>query len=327
MHNWQRGGVLSRPELPKHGEDVMCDVLLAYVGEDAAQADALADALESLGLSVGDAHASEEEFRRGVVRIVIWSQAAARSRALIAAAERFIGAGETIIASLVDPGASTTEDLPVFDLSAWDGHPFDARLDPLLDVIRRMLIVAGRARANVIPAPAPAAARVSAGWLGNVPATPPHPEPWPAAMGRSAARALAAAAHSAPKRSIMASLVIGSFLAGALLTGSLDRMGALQATPSYAEAARPAAPAPVAVSEVAEAAPPEAASPVEPQPPARTVRRASRSVVPDAPADDYMPPPYRSWEQPQPQPAEQAAPVAEPVSAGDHTPPPYRSWD
>lgn len=315
----------------------MCDVLLAYVGADAAQADALAEALESLGFSVGDAHANDEEVRAAAARIVIWSQTAARSRALIGAAERFIGAGETVIASLVDPGVCATEELPVFDLSAWDGRPDDPRLDPLLDVIRRMLIVAGRVYEPVRPfdCALPSAAmpaRVGAGWLADVPTSPPSREPWLAAMARTAAYGLAAAAQAAPKRSIMASLVIGSFLAGALLTGSLDRMGVLQATPSYAEAARSPVTAPVAFSAVAEAAPPraapaDAAPPVQPRPPPLTARRASRPDAPDTRADDYVPPPYRSWEQPPPQPIEQAAHDIEPIPPDDYAPPPYPSWE
>jgi hypothetical protein len=145
-------------------------------------------------------------------------------------------------------------------------------------------------------------------------------------MARSAAYGLAAAAQAAPKRSIMASLVIGSFLAGALLTGSLDRMGVLQATPSYAEAARSPVTAPVAFSAVAEAAPqaaPDAAPPVEARP--RAARRASRPDAPDTRADNYVPAPYRSWESQQPQPIEQAA--VEPISPDDELPPPYRSWE
>lgn len=306
----------------------MCDVLLAYVGADAAQADALAEALESLGFSVGDAHASDAEVGAAGARIVIWSQTAVRSRALIGAAERFIGAGETVIASLVDPGVSATEELPVFDLSAWDGRPDNPRLDPLLDVIRRMLIVADRVHESVRPADcalprAAMPARVGAGWLADVPTSPPSGQPWPAAMARSAANGLAAAAQAAPKRSIMASLVIGSFLAGALLTGSLDRMGVLQATPSYAEAARSPVAAAVAFRAVAEAAPPPAAPADAARP--RAVRRASRPDAPNTRTDDYVPPPYRSWEQPQPQPIEQAAHDIEPIPTDDYAPLPYPS--
>ncbi len=120
----------------------MADVLLAYVREDAARAEALADTFDALGLSIGDANVDEREFHASCVRVIVWSVAASRSPSMVATAQRLIAAGDTLIASLVPADVGRVGDVPVFDLSEWSGRADDPRLDALLDVLRRVLIVA-----------------------------------------------------------------------------------------------------------------------------------------------------------------------------------------
>lgn len=162
----------------------MSDVLIVCVREDEAKAKALADMFRAAGFDIGNAPASSAEARQGGAGVIVWSQAAIRSRPFLDAAQRVIDAGKAAVACLIEPPPpSSIGYAESFDLSDWDGDPNDPALDPLFFTVDR-LVNAARAAST------PAAAAVGAG--GGAHAAPPPPRsqslrvvPKPAAPARA----------------------------------------------------------------------------------------------------------------------------------------------
>lgn len=157
----------------------MADVLIVCVREDEPQAKALAEMFEAAGFSIGGAPSSDGALRSSGTGLIVWSQAAIRSRPFLDAAQRVINAEKAVVASLIEPPPpSSVGDSPVFDLSSWDGDPNDPALDPLFFAVDRMV---NAARASVGAAPAAAepyaSPRETALPRTRTPAASPAPTP------------------------------------------------------------------------------------------------------------------------------------------------------
>jgi hypothetical protein len=122
----------------------MAGVVFVFVREDAREAEALAEAFDAAGFSIGGDTSDE-----GALAVVIWSHKAMRSPAFKHAAERALRSGRAVVASLITPPHDAVFGAPVVDLSAWDGED-DAALDPLLEAAEDI----GPPAANVIVLPA-----------------------------------------------------------------------------------------------------------------------------------------------------------------------------
>lgn len=153
----------------------MADVLIVCVREDEPRAKALAEMFEAAGFSIGGAPSTDGALRSTGAGVVVWSQAAIRSRPFLDAAQRVINADKAVVASLIDPPPpSSVGNAATFDLSRWDGDPNDSSLDPLFFAVDRMVNAsrvgatgpasapspyeepAHRASARIPPAPRPA---------------------------------------------------------------------------------------------------------------------------------------------------------------------------
>ena len=121
----------------------MADVLIVCVREDKSQAKALADMFERAGFTVGGAPSNDAALRSCGATVVMWSQAAIRSRPFLDASQRAVNAGKAILACLIDPPpADSVSNSPAFDLGDWDGDPEDPNLDPLFFAVDRMVATA-----------------------------------------------------------------------------------------------------------------------------------------------------------------------------------------
>ncbi|MBN8608559.1 MAG: hypothetical protein J0L81_16710, partial [Caulobacterales bacterium] len=163
----------------------MADVLIVCVREDEPRAKALAEMFEAAGFSIGGAPNTDGALRSSGAGVVVWSQAAIRSRPFLDAAQRVINADKAVVASLIEPpppssvGNSTT-----FDLSRWDGDPNDPSLDPLFFAVDRMVNASRVGATAPAPAPAPYEEPSHRATTRIPPAprpAPPPPAPMPAA--------------------------------------------------------------------------------------------------------------------------------------------------
>jgi hypothetical protein len=173
----------------------MVGVVFVFVREDAGDVEALAEAFDSEGYGIeGRADADD------ALHVIVWSRAARRSEAFLAAAERAARSGRSVVACLSPPpeGAFRT---PVVDLSTWDGADADALaplFDAVLDVLRpvRASVIGLPARSDIIEVAFTEAAsgrdeRVRRAWEAPIPAQMLRPvqerEPEPK-LGASAPR-------------------------------------------------------------------------------------------------------------------------------------------
>lgn len=130
----------------------MADVLIVCVREDELQAKALADMFERAGFTVGGAPSNDGALRSVGAAVIVWSQAAIRSRPFLDAAQRAIDAEKAVVASLIDPPPPhTVGNAPSFALNGWTGDPEDPSLDPLFFAVDRM-VSSQRAAVGAAPA-------------------------------------------------------------------------------------------------------------------------------------------------------------------------------
>ncbi|MBL8531546.1 MAG: hypothetical protein JNK94_07420 [Hyphomonadaceae bacterium] len=266
----------------------MTDIAFICVREDVAEAEALADILDAAGYAV-TAENNDAALLASTVQLVIWSRAALRSRAFVAAAERAINADAAVVACLDDPVATDLEGTPCFDLRAWDGAPEAAVLDPLLATLdqRTMDARAAGRDAGVLHlslrppgaegvlargggdvgyayASAPGAMRgFDSHWAAAVPeapfSAPPEPEPPPAP-------ALASVRAPRPRRGRPIAAFAAVFVAAALFTGfsfaprpaarAIIPEAPATASVSFAQAATPSGPPAIATPAMPDVAPP-----------------------------------------------------------------------
>jgi hypothetical protein len=118
----------------------VADILLFSVRNDAPRADALAARFAGAGLSTGRL-ASDADLRSSAAGVLLLSQDAKGSLGFSDVAMRVVRAGKAVIADLADvPRPAFFGGARVFDLSRWQGDPFDRLLDPLQATIQQMLV-------------------------------------------------------------------------------------------------------------------------------------------------------------------------------------------
>jgi hypothetical protein len=116
----------------------MADVLFVCVRADIERAEALADMFEAAGFSVDGAPSDDADVKGASAAIILWSRSSLRSREFLTTAQRYIDAGNALIACLSDPPpVADVNGAQVFDLSAWNGDPDDALIDPLFRAVDR----------------------------------------------------------------------------------------------------------------------------------------------------------------------------------------------
>jgi hypothetical protein len=126
----------------------VADILLFSVRNDAPRADALAARFAGAGLSTGRL-ASDADLRSSAAGVLLLSQDAKGSLGFSDVAMRVVRAGKAVIADLADvPRPAFFGGARVFDLSRWQGDPFDRLLDPLQETIQQMLVRELRAQAE-----------------------------------------------------------------------------------------------------------------------------------------------------------------------------------
>lgn len=152
----------------------MADVLIVCVREDEPQAKALADMFERAGFTVGGAPSNDGALRSSGAALVVWSQAAIRSRPFLDAAQRVVNAEKAVLACLIEPPPATSvNNSPAFDLAGWMGDPDDPVLDPLFFAVDRM-VNSARAAVGASPATPAATAFEPPPNLRPPPNTPPY---------------------------------------------------------------------------------------------------------------------------------------------------------
>ena len=130
----------------------MPEVILVCVSYDLPMAEGLAEMFDVAGYSVGDQVFDDAALARAVAGVLVLSSAALACEKFRTAAERVLGAGKAVVASLEEARLSSFGEAPVFDLSDWYGEAQDARLDRLFFTVERMRRGA-RLRAQAEPPP------------------------------------------------------------------------------------------------------------------------------------------------------------------------------
>jgi hypothetical protein len=148
-------------------EGVMTDLLFVFVRSNAAQAEALAALFVDAGLSISADPATELALAASSASIVLWSDAASRSNAFLAAAQRAIEAQKAVMACFSPPPSRRIiGDTPVFDLSGWKGNAADPLLTPLLLAVNYIV----ESKRDEVVADALGAAAPS--WTADLPEAP-----------------------------------------------------------------------------------------------------------------------------------------------------------
>ena len=119
----------------------MADLAFVCVREDVRQTEALAAMFAAAGFSIGDAPRKDNEIAGIGAAVIIWSDAAVRSRPFVQSAQLMMDAERAVIVSLVRPAPSyaTVGDVRVFDLSRWRGDPDDHALDTLFFAVDHLV--------------------------------------------------------------------------------------------------------------------------------------------------------------------------------------------
>lgn len=146
----------------------MADVLIVFVREDAARAQALGALFAAADHEIGDGLIDNAALELCGAGVVLWSRAAVGSKSFLATAQRVLDSGKGVVASVGQPPpAWVVGHAPIYDISQWRGDPDDDLLDSLFMAVDYRVA----SNRDELAADEPLAAHL-AGWTADLPASP-----------------------------------------------------------------------------------------------------------------------------------------------------------